>query len=271
MKIPVSFPRVLIAICLPLCAHAAGPEKLTPETLSTLAFDQKPGAQVPLDAIVRDESGANVRLGNLLEGMPSILVFADYECVHLCSVVLNGTLESVRQLRLNAGKDYQIIVISIRPEETPKTAAHRHHIYATRYGRGEQGWHFLVQGRTPVREIAQAVGFRYAFDPETQQFAHPSGIMVLTPEGKVSRYFQGIEYRAQSLQDALVEARQRKIGPIAERLLLLCFHYDPTTGKYGLVISRVIQISGIATVLGVLGLIWILRRREKNHEPALSP
>ncbi len=128
-----------------------------------------------------------------------------------------------------------------------------------------------MQGRDPVRQLADAVGFRYAYDSETRQFAHPSGIVVLTPEGKVSRYFQGIEFRAQSLQEALVEASREQIGPIVQRLLLLCFHYDPNTGKYGLVITRVIQISGIATVLAVLGLIWMLRRREKDHEPALSP
>lgn len=248
-----------------VCSGTVRAEKLTPEVLSTFVFDQKPGALLPLDADLRDESGQDIRLGNLLNGKPTILVLADYECVHLCSVVLAGMLNSVQQMRATAGKDYQIVVISIRPEESPKTAADRRHTYSTRYGRGEQGWHFLVQGRTPVRQIADAVGFRYAYDEETHQFAHPSGIMVLTPEGRVSRYLQGIEYPAQKLQDALTEASQKKIGPITQRLLLLCFHYDPTTGKYGLVITRVIKIAGLGTVFLLLGGIWIMRRREKAH------
>jgi protein SCO1/2 len=172
-------------------------------------------------------------------------------------------LESTRQLRLTAGTDYDILVVSIRPEETAATARDRHHTYSTRYGRGEKGWHFLVQGRDPVRQLADAVGFRYAYDPETSQFAHPSGIVVLTPEGKVSRYFQGIEYRPLELQNALAEASHEQIGPIAQRLLLLCFHYDPTTGKYGLIITRVVQFAGIGTVLALAGMILVLKRRER--------
>jgi protein SCO1/2 len=246
-----------------LVAAAPPKEALTPEFLSTLAFDQKPGAVVPLDMILRDATGAPVRLGNLLKGKPAVLVLADYECIHLCSVVLNATFESVRQLRLTAGKDYEIIVVSIRPEELPTTARDRQHTYSTRYGRGEQGWHFLVQGKMPVRQLADAVGFRYAYDTITRQFAHPSGIMVLTPDGRVSRYLQGIEYKAQDLQQALTEAGRSRIGPIAQRLLLLCFHYDPTTGKYGLIITRVVQIAGLGTVAVLAAMIGFLKHREK--------
>lgn len=246
-------------------ASAAQKEELTPEFLSTLAFHQKPGAVVPLDMVLRDGSGAPVRLGNLFQGKPTILVLADYECIHLCSVVLNATFESVRQLRSTAGTDYEIIVVSIRPDESPTAARDRQHTYSTRYGRGEKGWHFLVQGATPVRQLADAVGFKYAYDPITKQFAHPSGIMVLTPEGKVSRYLQGIEYRGQDLQQALAEAGHSHIGPIAQRLLLLCFHYDPTTGKYGLIITRVVQIAGLGTVAVLAVMIGLLRRREKFH------
>ncbi len=248
---------------------AAQKEELTPEFLSTLAFHQKPGAVVPLDMVLRDSAGASVRLGNLLQGKPAILVLADYQCIHLCSVVLNATFESVRQLRPTAGTDYEIIVVSIRSDEAPTTARDRQHTYSTRYSRGEKGWNFLVQGAAPVRQLADAVGFKYAYDPITRQFAHPSGIMVLTPEGKVSRYLQGIEFKAQDLQQALKEAGHSRIGPIAQRLLLLCFHYDPTTGKYGLIITRVVQIAGLGTVAVLAVVIGFLRRREKFH-PAVS-
>jgi protein SCO1/2 len=255
---------VLVLMFQAMRLFAAQPkEALTPEFLSTLAFDQKPGAVVPLDMILRDATGAPVRLGNLFRGKPTILVLADYECIHLCSVVLNATFESVRQLRLTAGTDYEILVVSIRPDESAAAARDRQHTYSTRYGRGEQGWHFLVQGTTPVRQLADAVGFKYAYDPGTKQFAHPSGIMVLTPDGKLSRYLQGIEYRAQDLQQALTEAGHSRIGPMAQRLLLLCFHYDPTTGKYGLVITRVVQLAGMGTVLVLAMMIGLLKRREK--------
>jgi len=259
---------VLLLMAFPAKATGAG-QDLTPDQLSALGFDQKLGAVAPLDMDLRDSHGAPVRLGSLLQDKSAILVLADYECTHLCSVVLNATLESARQMKLNCGQDYQVLVVSIRPDERPETARDRQHTYSTRYGRGEQGWHFLVQGQMPVRKLADSVGFHYAYDPQTKQFAHPSGIIVLTPQGKISRYFFGIEYPAKDLQDALREASRAGIGPIAQRLLLLCFHYDPTTGKYGLIISRAITIACSATALGLFVLIWRMRRHDPVH-PATS-
>lgn len=257
--------RVLTALLTLQCLMCGGVAAITPEALAKLAFDQKPGAQVPLDMTLRAGAGTPVRLGNLFNGKPVVLVLADYECIHLCSVVLNATFESVRQLRLTAGTDYEIVVVSIRPEEEPRNARDRQHTYSTRYGRGEKGWHFLVQGKTPVKQLADAVGFRYQYDAETKQFAHPSGIMVLTPDGKVSRYLQGIEFRPLELQQAITEAGHHSIGPITRRLLLLCFHYDPATGKYGLVITRVIQVAGLGTVLSLAAMIFVLKRRDKTQ------
>ena len=242
-------------------ARTAGQE-LTPEQLATLTFEQKRGSVVPLDMDLTDSRGQAVRLGSLLQDKPAILVMADYECLHLCSVVLNATLESARQMKMICGKDYQVLVVSIRPDERWETARDRQHTYSTRYGRGEQGWYFLVQRQTAVRELADALGFHYAYDPSTKQFAHPSGITILTPQGKVSRYFFGIEYPPKDVQDALREASQSRLGPIAQKLFLLCFHYDPTTGKYGLIISRVITVSCLATAFGLFFLIWRMRRQE---------
>lgn len=252
-----------LALSLAGKAAEGANHELTPEQLATMTFEQKRGSVIPLDMDLTDAHGAPVRLGSLLQNKPAILVLADYECIHLCSVVLNATLESARQMKLTSGEDYQIIVASIRPEERFTTARDRQHTYSTRYGRGEQGWHFLIQRQTPVSKLADAVGFHYAYDPMTKQFAHPSGIVILTPKGKVSRYFFGIEFPPKDLQTALREASQDRLGPIARRLLLLCFHYDPTTGKYGLIISRVITVACMATALALFALIWWMRRQEK--------
>ncbi|HEY2573587.1 MAG TPA: SCO family protein [Verrucomicrobiaceae bacterium] len=221
---------------------------------------------------LRDETGNAVLLSNLLDGKPVLLILADYACAHLCSVVLNGALESARQIRLTAGADYQIVVVSFRPEEKPETAAARHHVYASRYGReehgGASGWHFLVEGNSPVRKLADAVGFHYVYDAGTKQFAHPSGIVILTPEGRVSRYLQGIDFPPRDLQLALVEASNHRIGSVTDRLLLLCYHYDPTTGKYGLMINRVIRLAGLGTVALLGGMIGFFRWREIIRSPA---
>jgi protein SCO1/2 len=174
----------------------------------------------------------------------------------------------VRQLKMTAGSDFEIVVVSIRPEEKPATAAARQYVYASRFGRadknGAHGWHFLIKGRDSAHSLADAIGYHYAFDAASNQFAHPSGIVVLTPKGKVSSYLLGIEFPGTKLQPALAEASREKMGPLAEKLLLLCFHYDPITGKYGLAISRILKAAGIATTLALLGLIYYFRRQERQ-------
>ncbi len=257
-----------VAACLhPLSVGAAG-GSLTPDELKNFIFEQKRGASVPTSLEYRDETDAPVRLQIFFHDLPVVLVLADYECPHLCNVVLNGLLEGVRQLKMTAGTDFEIVVVSIRPEEKSATAAARQYVYASRYGRadknGAHGWHFLTEGKDSARSLADAVGFHYAFDAASNQFAHPSGIVVLTPTGKVSSYLLGIEFPGTKLQQALAEASRGKLGPLAEKLLILCFHYDPITGKYGLAISRVLKASGIVTTLALIGLIVYFHRRERQ-------
>jgi protein SCO1/2 len=258
----------MIVVLLATTKPALGAGDLSPAQLSTLSYEQKRGAAIPLDAEFRDAGDAPVPLRRFFHGLPVVLILADYECPHLCSVVLAGFLESARQLKQTAGRDYEIVVVSIRPGEKPATAAARQYTCASRYGRteegGAEGWHFLVPGGAAVRSLADSIGFHYEYEAGSRQFAHPSGIVILTPEGKVSRYLLGIEFPPKELQQALVTASKREIGPLAQRLLLLCFRYDPTTGKYGLAISRLLGVSGLLTAFGLAAMILHFRRNERR-------
>ncbi|MGI8437020.1 MAG: SCO family protein [Chthoniobacterales bacterium] len=230
-------------------------------------LQQKLNVQVPLDALFRDEHGRAQPLGSFFHGKPVILALAYYECPNLCTLVLNGVLQTAQELRFDAGKEYEIVVVSFDPRERPALAAAKKQTYFERYGRPKtaDGWHFLTGDETSIKQLADAVGYHYAWDAETHQFAHPSAIMVLTPAGKVSRYFPGIEYPARDVRLALLEASDNRIGSLADRVFLLCFHYNPNTGKYGLVISRVIQIAGCGTVLALALSIAFMVRRERFH------
>ncbi len=203
-----------------------------------------------------------MRLGSYFGRRPVVLALADYQCVHLCTVVLNGLLESARNLRLDAGRDFEIVIVNIRPGSAPALAAAKKHTFTFRYGRpgADAGWHFLSGDADAIRQLADGVGFHFVFEPASQQFAHPSGIVVLTPEGRVARYFLGIEYPPKDLRLALLEASRNSIGSLADRLLLLCFHYDPSTSRYGLLITRVVQVAGLGTVLGLGAMILYFRR-----------
>lgn len=231
--------------------------------LATVDFEQKLGAALPLNITLRDEGGQPVRLGTLFGSRPVILVFAYYTCPNLCQVVVNGTLESVRNLPGTAGKDFDVIVVSIDPADTPQTATKWKQTYTTRYARpgSAGGWHFLTGDAAPIQALTEAAGYRYSYDKESAQFAHPSGIVIATPEGKVSRYFLGIEYPPKEVRVALAEASQQRIGGLTERLLLLCFHYNPNLGKYGALITRALQIAGLSTACAVGIFIWRGRRR----------
>jgi protein SCO1 len=226
-------------------------------------LDQRLNAQLPLNLAFRDEHGAAALLADYFGSKPVILVLAYYQCPNMCTLVLNALLRSAQDLRFEVGKEYQIIVVSIDPHEGPALAAAKKQVYTQRYGRpGANGWHFLTGGEASIRSVANAIGFRFVYDPQTRQFAHPSVITVLTPAGKVSRYFAGIEYPPKEVRLALIEASNNHIGSLTEQLFLLCFHYDPASGKYGLLIKGVIQFAGISTVL-VLGCgITLMVRRE---------
>jgi len=240
-----------------------------PALLRDVGLDQRLGDSIPLDLTFRDEHGQPVALRQFFGQKPVILTLVYYQCPMLCTEVLNGLLRSSKELPLEIGRDFSIVTVSIDPSERPVLAEVKHELYSGLYGRpgGPQGWHFLTGEEAQIKALARAVGFRYAYDSASGQFAHPSGIMVLTPEGKLARYFYGISYPSRDLRLGLVEASQEKIGSPIDQILLYCYHYDPATGRYGLLISRVIQAAGALTVLSLALVIAILFRRENYGLP----
>ncbi|MDQ6625942.1 MAG: SCO family protein [Verrucomicrobiota bacterium] len=239
-------------------------------------LEQKLNAQVPLDAVFRDEHGAARTLGSFFNGKPVILALAYYECPNLCTLVLNGVLQTAQELKFDAGNEYEIVIVSFDARERPALAAAKKQIYTQRYGRAgaNDGWHFLTGDAANIARLAQSIGYRFAYDETTRQFAHPSAITILTPAGRVARYFPGIEYPPREVRLALIEASTEHVGSLADQVFLLCFHYNPATGKYGLLISRVIQFAGIGTALA-LGIYIALmvgrdRRARRERDNALA-
>jgi protein SCO1/2 len=240
-----------------------------PELLKHVSIDQKLNETIPLNLTFRDENGAPVRLAQFFGKKPVILTLVYYNCPNLCTQVLNGVESGLKELPMDIGKQFDVVTISIDPTDSHVLAKVKQEMYVGMYGRpgAAQGWHFLTGDEPQIKRLADAVGFRYAYDPNTKQFAHYSGIMLLTPEGKISRYFYGIQYPSRDLRLGLVEASEGKIGTPADQILLFCYHYDPSTGKYGLLISHVIQAGGALTVL-ILGIaILLLFRGEHNALP----
>jgi protein SCO1/2 len=250
-----------------MAPDARGVEITNRRLTEDIGLDQKLNTQVPLDLVFIDEHGHRVRLGDYFhDGQPVILSCVYFRCPMLCTQVLNGVLKSTNAMSLQMDKDYTVVSISIDPRETTEMAAAKKETYAKSYRRpgAEQGWHFLTGDQASIDALTQAVGFRYQYDPRSDQFMHASGIMVLTPDGKLSRYYYGIDYPPRDLRLGLVESSQRRIGTPVDQVLLLCFHYDPLTGRYGLVIERVIRIAGLATLVAMglfLTRMYVLERR----------
>jgi protein SCO1/2 len=249
----------------------SAPKSTLPAPLRDVGIDQKLDQQIPLDLVFRDEDGREVKLGNYFGSKPVILSLVYYDCPMLCTQVLNGLVGSLKALPFDAGREFTVVTVSFDPREKPELARAKKEGYMHRYGRegAAQGWHFLTGEQASIDALTHAVGFRYAWDEQTQQFAHASGIMVLTPEGKLSRYFYGIEYSPKDLRLGLVEASANKIGSPVDQLLLYCYHYDPATGRYGFVIMNAIRVLGVATFLGLALLIFMLKRREAGRPGAL--
>jgi protein SCO1/2 len=243
-----------------------------PAALREIGFDQNIDQRVPLDTTFRDEAGATVRLGDYFGRKPVVMVFAYYDCPMLCTQVINGLSSALGVMSLNPGKDFEIVTVSFNPRDTPATAAAKKAVYLDRYKRpgAAEGWHFLTGDQPQIDRLTKAAGFRYAWDAETQQYAHPSGVIVLTPDGRLSKYLFGVEYGPRDLRFGIVEASAGKVGTVADALLLYCYHYDPMTGRYGLVIMRAVRIAGAATVLALGAFIVVMVRREREPR-ALSP
>lgn len=240
-----------------------------PKVLQTVGIEQKLGAQLPLDSEFKDENGNPVKLGEYFgKGKPVILALVYYECPMLCNEVLNGLTGSLKGISFDAGKDFDVVAISFdaRENEKPELAKNKKAGYLERYGRAgtENGWHFLTGTQNSIDAVTKAVGYNYVFDEKTNQFAHAGGIMIATPEGKMSRYFYGIDYLPRQLKLGIMDSAKDNIGNPAEQLLLYCYHYDPASGKYGLSILRVIRIAGAATILGIVGMMLVFWRKNKK-------
>ena len=234
-----------------------------PPAVKDVGIDQRLNEQMPLDAVFKDDQGREVRLGEYFKGKPVMLALIYYSCPMLCNQVLNGMLSSVRQVTFNAGEEFQIVAISFDARETPQLAASKKQTYVKAYNRagGNAGWHFLTGDEANIKRVTDAVGFRYKWDDKTNQFAHASGMFLLTPEGKLARYFYGIEYRPRDVRLGLVEASQSQIGTPVDTLMLYCYHYDPRTGKYGPVVMNIMKVAGVITIGLIAGMLLMLRKR----------
>jgi protein SCO1/2 len=237
-----------------------------PDALKNIGIDQRLNNQLPLGATFRDEAGQTVKLGDYFgKGRPVVVSLVYYKCPMLCNQVLNGLVSGVRGQQLLVGKDFDVVTVSFDPRETPRDAAEKKKVTLGDLRRADDpvaaaGWHFLTGDKAQIDSLADAVGFRYAFDEQTSQFAHASGVMIATPQGRLSRYFYGIEYAPRDLKLALVESSEGRIGSAVDKIILYCYHYDPTTGRYGFAIMSAMRAGGVVTVFGLIALIMILRR-----------
>ncbi len=253
----------------------AGVSNGLPSMLQKVGIDQKLNSQLPLDAEFKDENGNAVNLGDYFsKGKPVVLALVYYECPMLCNEVLNGLTGSLKGISFDAGKDFDVVAISFdaRENERVDLTKNKKASYMARYGRAgaEKGWHFLTGEQSEIDKVTQAVGFNYQYDEKSNQFAHAGGIMVVTPEGKLSRYLYGIDYSPKDLKFSLMDSAQNKIGNPVEQLYLYCFHYDPASGKYGLAILSVLRLLAVATLLGIGGLLIVFWRYNKNKTADLK-
>ncbi len=238
------------------------PANVRPPGLKNVGIEQRLNQQVPLDLTFRDETGKTVRLADYFGQKPVILNLVYYKCPMLCSQVLTGLTSALKILKFDVGNQFNVVTVSFNPRETPDLAAAAKAEYLKRYGRAgaAAGWHFLTGPQESITALAQAVGFQYQYDPQTDQYAHATAIMLLTPDGRVAQYYYGVEFAPKDLRLGIIQASNGKIGTLVDEVLLYCYHYDPATGKYGAVITRILKLSGIATILLIGGMVLILAR-----------
>ena len=254
---------LVVATAQPAAAQTEG----APGILSKVGIDQRLGESIPLDAEFLNEDGQKVTLADYFSSRPVILALVYYDCPMLCTQILNGLLGSMKGLEFSAGSEFEVVTVSFDPREGPDLARGKKQVYLDQYPRdgAESGWHFLTGDEAAIRSLTESVGFRYAWDEDTQQYAHASGIVVLTPEGTLARYFYGIEYAPRDLKLGLVEASNGEIGSPVDQILLYCFHYDPVKGRYGVAIMNIIRVLGTVSVLIIAtAVLWMLRR---DREP----
>ena len=246
---------------------AARPPGPTEEMLKTVRLDQKLNGQVPLDVAFRDETGKSVRLGDYLGTKPVMLVMIQYRCTMLCTEQMNILMDSLKRLKFTPGDEFNLLVVSIDPKEDPQLAAEVKASYLKEYRRPEAaaGWHFLTGEKASIDRLADAVGYHYVYDQRTEQYAHPDGVIILTPAGKIARYFFSLLYPAPALRFGLIEAADGKIGTLMDGIALLCYHYNPVTGTYTVAFMKVLRIAAIGTLLALCAAVLILRLRERDR------
>jgi protein SCO1/2 len=255
-----AFASGALGIDVPPGQPAAG----RPAALEGIGIDQRLGEPLPLDVPLRDENGRAVTLGDYFGKKPVVLVMTYFECPMLCTLVLNGLTKALKTMAFEPGKEFDVVAVSFDPRDTPETAAKKKATYVAEYGRAATagGWHFLTGDEAAVARVAAATGFRYRWVPEEKQFAHAAAIMVATPDGRLARYFYGIDYAPRDLRLGLVEAADHQIGSAVDALLLFCYRYDPATGKYGAIALDMIRLGGVATVLALGIFMTLMFRRE---------
>ncbi|MEN6452031.1 MAG: SCO family protein [Thermoguttaceae bacterium] len=260
----------LVAACVlegfPSSANADETPDSKPAILRRVGFDQRLNEQLPLDLTFVDENGKKVKLGDYFGQKPVILVLAYFECQMLCTEVLNGLVRGMREIPFTPGKEFTVLTISFDPREKPPLAAAKKENYLRNYGRegAGPGWHFLTGDPENIAKLTDAVGFRYVYDEKTGQYIHVSGLIILTPQGKISRYLRDTRFPGRDLRLGLVEASAGNIGSPSDDVLLYCFHYDPQTGKYTPTIVNFVRAGGLLTMLAVGLLVWFLARRQRR-------
>jgi len=238
------------------------PANVRPPGLQNVGIEQRLNQQVPLDLAFRDETGKAVRLADYFGQKPVILNLVYYKCPMLCSQVLIGLTGALKVLKFDVGNQFNVLTVSFNPRETPDLALATKADYLKRYGRAgaAEGWHFLTGPEQSITALTQAVGFEYQYDPKTDQYAHATAIVLLTPDGRVAQYYYGVEFAPKDLRLGLIQASSGKIGNLVDEVLLYCYHYDPAAGRYGAVIARILKLSGIVTILVLGGMVLILSR-----------
>jgi protein SCO1/2 len=240
--------------------------KSLPPVLQNVGFEPQLNAQLPLDLAFRDEAGRSVQLRDYFRQKPVVLALVYYGCPMLCNQVEQGVVGTLRMLSFNPGRDYEVVFVSFDPRESPDMAAQKKESAMSHFRRPETalGWHFLTGSKESIDALTKSANFRYSFDEKTNLFAHASGIMLLTPDGRISRYFYGVEYPSRDVRLGLVDASAGKIGTPIDRALLFCYQYDPASARYSASILAIIRFGGILTVLCLVAGIFIFRRRESN-------
>lgn len=263
---------LLVALLLGAVERPGSSSEGLPGPLEEVGIDQHLGESIPLDLVFRDESDQPVRLGDFFGERPVVLALVYYECPMLCPMILNGLTSALKVLEFEPGAEFEVVVVSFDARETPAMAQRAKAASLKRYGRPqtERGWHFLTGDDPSIKKLTDQVGFRFTFLPDTGQFAHAAGIMALTPEGQIARYFYGVEYAPRDLRLGLIEAADNKIGSLVDQVLLYCYHYDPVTGSYSAVAMNIVRLGGAIFVAIMAFLLLGLWRRERNRQPTAA-